>query len=60
MVAASVVGDAMFVQPLRSVLGAVARAFRADAPPACPRLPPMSSGWLRQHAADEEKHTGDL
>lgn len=52
-------GDAMLVQPLRSVMGAVVRAVRPDAPPGRPRVPPMSSGWLRQHAADEEKHTGD-
>lgn len=52
-------GDAMFVQPLRSVLGAVVQTVRPDAPPGRPRVPPMSSGWLRQHASDEEKHTGD-
>lgn len=53
-------GDAMFVQPLRSMLGAVGRAVRPDAPPGRPRVPPMSSGWLREHVVDEEKHTGDI
>jgi len=59
-VAAASAGDAALVKPLRSAIGAVARAIRAGAHPACPRVPPVSRGWLRQHAAEQDKHTGDL
>lgn len=53
-------GEAVLVQPLRNAIGAVVRAVRPSAPSGRPRVPPMSSGWLRQHAVDEEKHRGDI
>lgn len=54
-------GDVMLVQPLRLGIDAIARTLRPGAPHDRPvRVPPMSSGWLRQHAADVEKHTSTL